>query len=65
MLKKFWQDTFNRRVVFAVAVKFCLMAALWLLFVKDVRWAPAPSDVHRALIPIAQGAAHSLPEQTP
>jgi len=57
--RRFWSDPFNRHVAVAVALKFGLLALLWLAFVRDVRWTPDASAVSDALVPPAARAAES------
>jgi hypothetical protein len=60
-VRKIVRDPSTRRVVYAVLLKFLLLAGLWWVFVKDVTWTPSPDDVGKSFLSSVPNAA-SRPE---
>jgi hypothetical protein len=52
-LKRLWQDRTGRHVAVVVAVKLCLVAALWVAFVRDATVRPDSAEVGAAVLRLA------------
>jgi len=52
-LKRLWQDRTGRHVAVVVAVKLCLVAALWAAFVRDATVRPDSAEVGAAVLRLA------------
>jgi hypothetical protein len=61
-VKTLWQDPVGRHVVIAVAVKLCLLMALWLAFVKDANPPPRAADAGAAILRLAPPTAEPAKE---
>jgi hypothetical protein len=59
------RDPGNRRIAAAVLLKFCLLAVLWWVFIKDAAWTPSATEVGEALLSSAPHAADPVREQAP
>jgi hypothetical protein len=53
VLKRIWQDRTGRDVVIAVTVKLCLVAVLWVAFVRDATVHPDSAEVGAAVLRLA------------
>jgi len=63
-LKRLWQDRTGRHVAVVVAVKLCLVAALWAAFVRDATVRPDSAEVGAAvlrLVPTVPALARESP----
>ena len=61
-MQRLWQNRTGRHVAIVVALKFCLLAALWWAFVKDARIEPDDNDVAAAILQPAPETAPTTPE---
>lgn len=61
-VKTLWQDPIGRHVVIAVALKLCLLTALWLAFVKDASPPPVAADARAAILRLAPQTAEPAKE---
>jgi len=62
-VKTLWQDPLGRHVVIAVALKLCLLTALWLCFVKDASPPPVAADAGAAILRLAPQTAEPAKER--
>lgn len=59
------QDRTVRHVAIVVAVKLCVLTALWWVFVRDARIEPDPGQVASAVLHAAPLSGSDAPEATP
>jgi len=59
------QDRTARHVAIVVAVKLCVLTALWWAFVRDARIEPDPGEVASAVLHAAPLSGPDAPEGTP